>query len=217
MNIKDGLKLKPTFRIPYYGLRGVEIPDTGRNDFPKFLFDMGCRVGVEIGVDRARFGTKLCEAGLKVYGIDPYMQYIEWKDPNFYRSHYEEAVKNIQGLDYTIIKKISMEALKDFEDESLDFIYIDGNHTFPYIAADIFGWERKLKKGGIMSGHDYAFVIGNREKQPPIVYDGTHVKAAVDACAYIMRVERLYVLGKRFFVAGDITRDKWRSWFWIKK
>ena len=217
MTIQDGLKLKPTFRIPYYGLHGVEIPDTRRNDFPKFLYDMGCRVGVEIGVDRAHFGMKLALAGLKVYGVDPYMQYIEWKAKNSYRSHEDEARRNTQGLDYTIIKKTSMEALKDFEDESLDFVYIDGNHTLPYIAADIFGWERKLKKGGIMSGHDYAFVIGNREKEDPIVYDGTHVKAAVDACAYIMRVGTLYVLGKRFFKEGDVDRDKWRSWFWIKK
>jgi len=215
MNIQDGLKLKPTFMIPYYGLKGVEIPNVLRDAFPKFLFEKGCRVGVEVGVNEGEYGIKLCEAGLKVYGIDPYVAYKAYKPAESYVSHYEQALKNLKGYDYTIIKKFSMDALADFEDESLDFVYIDGNHSLPYITADIFGWEPKLRKGGIMSGHDYAFVRGTREKETPKVYDGTHVKAAVDACAYIMRIEKLYVLGKRVSKKG-VSRDQWRSWFWIK-
>lgn len=108
-----------------------------------------------------------------------------------------------------------MEALADFEDESLDFVYIDGNRTLPYITADIFGWETKLRKGGIMSGHDYAFVRGPREKIMPRVSDGIHVKAGVDACAYIMNVNKLYILGEKDR-NKEKFRDKWRSWFWIK-
>ncbi len=215
MTIKDGLKLEPTFMIPYYGLRGVEIPDTFRDDLPKFLFESGLRVGVEIGVNEGEYGIKLCKAGLKVYGIDPYVAYKEYKTPESYVSHYEQALKNLAGLNYTIIKKFSMDALADFENESLDFVYIDGNHSLPYITEDIFGWETKLRKGGIMSGHDYAFVRGTREKEIPKIYDGTHVKAAVDACAYIMKVEKLYVLGKRYSEKKG-SRDQWRSWFWIK-
>ena len=184
--------------IPYYGLRGVEIPDVWRDDFPKFLYERGCRVGVEIGVNEGEYGIKLCKAGLKAYGIDPYIAYKEYKEPEAYVSNYEQALKNLKGYDYTIIKKFSMDALADFKNESLDFVYIDGNHSLPYIAEDIFGWQYKLRKGGIMSGHDYAFVRGTREKAIPKIYDGTHFKAAVDACAYIMRVEKLYVLGKRF-------------------
>lgn len=213
MTIQEGLKLKPIFAIPYYGLRGVEIPNIGRDDLPKFLFESGCRIGVEIGVDQGEYGIKLCKAGLKVYGIDSYVDYKGYKTPESYVSHYEQALKNLKGYDYTIIKKFSMDALADFEDGSLDFVYIDGNHFLPYIAADIFGWDSKLRKGGIMSGHDYAFVKGIGERKMPKVYDGIHVKAAVDACAYIMRVEKLYVLGKRV----SKGRDKWRSWFWFKQ
>lgn len=216
MNIKDGLKLKPTLNIPYYAKRGVEIPDVDRNDFAKFLFESGYRVGVEIGVDRGEYGIKLCEAGLKVYGIDSYVAYKQYKEPEFYKSHYEEAVKNLEGYDYTIIKKFSMDALSDFKDESLDFVYIDGNHSLPYIAADIFGWEPKLRKGGVMSGHDYGFVRSFRERQVPKVYDGIHVKAAVNACVYIMNVERLYILGEKDPKKGE-KRDKRRSWFFFKK
>ncbi len=215
MNIKDGLKLEPTFNIPYYGLKGVEIPNVGRDDLPKFLFESGRRVGVEIGVDQGEYGIKLCEAGLKVYGIDSYVAYKDYKEVRSYESHYEQAVKNLAGLNYTIINKFSKDALEDFEDESLDFVYIDGCHSLPYVAADIFGWEAKIRKGGVISGHDYAFVRGVRERKMPRVYDGVHVKGAVDLCAYIMRVPRLYVLGERRKKEGQ-KRDKWRSWFWIK-
>lgn len=216
MSIKDGLKLKPVFQIPYYGLRGVEIPDVGRDDLPKFLFESGFRVGVEVGIDKGEYGIKLCEAGLKVYGIDPYIAYDAYKAPESYESHLEHATKNLKGYDYTIINKTSIEALKDFEDESLDFVYIDGNHTLPYITMDIFGWERKVKKGGIISGHDYAFVRGPREKSEERVYDGIHVRAGVDACAYVMNADRLYILGEKEKKEGQ-KRDKWRSWFFYKK
>ncbi len=215
MSIKDGLKLEPTFAIPYYGLRGVEIPDVGRDDLPKFLFETGRRVGIEVGVNEGEYGIKLCHAGLKVYGIDPYVAYREYKSPKSYVSHYLQALANLEGYDYTIIKKFSMDAVEDFEDESLDFVYIDGNHSLPYITADIFGWEPKLRKGGVMSGHDYAFVRGPREREMPRVYDGVHVKAGVDSSAYIMNVDRLYILGEKAKKEGH-KRDKWRSWFWIK-
>ena len=215
MTIQDGLKLEPKFMIPYYGLKGVEIPNVGRDELPKFLFESGCRVGVEVGVNQGEFGIKLCQAGLKVYGIDSYVSYPGYKEPESYENHYEEALANLKGYDYTIIKKFSMNALADFKDESLDFVYIDGNHFLPYVSADIFGWDTKLRKGGIMSGHDYAFVKGIGERSLPKVYDGIHVKAAVDACAYIMRVPRLYILGERPRKEGQ-KRDKWRSWFWIK-
>ena len=216
MNIKDGLKLAPTFDIPLHGRRGVEIPDVGRYNQPEFLFASGCRTGVEIGVDRGDYGIKLCQAGLKVYGIDPYVVYEAYKPPETDSvGRYEQALANLQGYDYIIIKKFSVDALNDFEDNSLDFVYIDGNHTLPYITADIFGWERKVRRGGIISGHDYAIVKGIRERQEPKVYDGTHVKFAVDAFVYIARIPRLYVLGTRRNKPG-LKRDKWRSWFFFK-
>lgn len=151
-----------------------------------------------------------------MYGVDSYLRYDAYKAEGKYESHFEKAVANLKGYDYTIINKLSMDALNDFEDNSLDFVYIDGNHTLPYIAADIFGWERKVRKGGIISGHDYAVVKGPRERQQPKTYDGVHVKLAVDACAYIMRIPKLYVLGERPKKEGQ-KRDKWRSWFFFKQ
>lgn len=213
MSIQDGLKLEPTFSVPYhYGKIGVEMPQVGRDDFPKFLFDRGYRVGVEVGVFDGKYGVKLCKAGLKMYGVDPYVRYDEYKG-KMYGRHYEEAIKNLKGYDYTIIKKFSMDALNDFEDGSLDFVYIDANHTLPYITEDIFGWARKVRIGGVISGHDYCFTKISGSRKNTIDLNGVHVKGAVDLCAYIMRIDRLYILGKK----TEKGRDEWRSWFFFKQ
>jgi hypothetical protein len=56
-----------------------------------------------------------------------------------------------------IIKKWSLDAVKDFKRESLDFVYIDANHNYDSIMQDIIQWTRKVKPGGIVSGHDYHY------------------------------------------------------------
>lgn len=48
-----------------------------------------------------------------------------------------------------------MEALKQFKDNSLDFVYIDGNHDYQFVLDDITGWTKKVKMGGAVAGHDY--------------------------------------------------------------
>ncbi len=181
MKIKDGLKLKGKF---------VEIPGAGRNDFARFLFEEGFRVGVEVGVNQGEYGIILCKAKLKVYGVDCWENYDGYKRTGTYVSHYEQV-----GL-YA----------------PFDCCFIDANHTLPYVVADIFGWEKKVRRGGIISGHDYA-VINFGENKTPRVYDGCHVKVAVNACVDIMKIPKLYVLGER----GDKSKDKWRSWFFFKQ
>ena len=42
-----------------------------------------------------------------------------------------------------------------FKENSVDFIFIDGNHYSPYIDNDIKAWYPKLKNGGYIAGHDY--------------------------------------------------------------
>jgi len=210
MKIKKGLKLQGKPRGQK--CRTIEIPNAGRDDFAKFLFEEGYRTGVEIGVNEGEYGIILCKAGLKVSGVDPWEEYDNYRRPLGYRSHYEEAVKTLKDYDYTIIKKYSIDALDDFEDNSLDFVYIDGNHTLPYVCADIFGWERKVRRGGIIAGHDYAYIRGYKEKDNPPIFDGCHVKGAVDTCVHIMNIPTLYLLGERY----SKTRDQWRTWFFFR-
>jgi hypothetical protein len=53
------------------------------------------------------------------------------------------------------IKKNSVDAAKEFEDNSLDCVYIDGEHLYDYIRSDIYAWKDKIKDGGVLCGHDF--------------------------------------------------------------
>lgn len=99
-----------------------------------------------------------------------------------------------------------MEAVKDFDDESVDFVYIDGNHEFKYVAEDICEWSKKVKKGGVISGHDYTYSV-------PYHTYACHVKHVVLAYTAAYYIRRWYVLGLR----NDPGRDKWRSWMFFKQ
>jgi predicted O-methyltransferase YrrM len=48
-----------------------------------------------------------------------------------------------------------MKAVRDVADESLDFVFIDANHEYTAVRDDIREWTKKVRVGGIVSGHDY--------------------------------------------------------------
>jgi len=67
----------------------------------------------------------------------------------------EELRLNIRGLRIVIIEGTSEEAAKRIASDSVDLVFIDANHKYPYIKADIINYWPKVKLGGIMLGHDY--------------------------------------------------------------
>ena len=70
---------------------------------------------------------------------------------------YQEFLSNISPVSHVInpVKSISWDAATMYEDESLDFIFIDAAHDYNSVRKDILAWFPKLKKGGIIAGHDY--------------------------------------------------------------
>jgi predicted O-methyltransferase YrrM len=67
-----------------------------------------------------------------------------------------EPVKNNIG----IIRSISWEGAKNYNDESLDFVFIDAGHDYESVIKDLNAWYPKVKKGGVISGHDYHYNVG---------------------------------------------------------
>ena len=109
-----------------------------------------------------------------------------------------------------IIREGSAEALEYVADNSLDFVYIDANHDFPNFTFDIHNWSKKVREGGIISGHDYANFSYKKHN---------HVKRALDAYARCYRMQPLFIVGSKDYPDGKPTetRDKYRSWMWVKK
>ena len=54
-----------------------------------------------------------------------------------------------------IIKGFSLEVVNKFDDETFDWIYIDANHNYDSVKADLVAWIPKVKIGGWISGHDW--------------------------------------------------------------
>lgn len=174
-----------------------------RNELPQFFKERGYKTGAEIGVLRGEFTEQFCQEGIKMYAIDTWENYLG------YRGHpkeepqaviYETAKRRLAPYGCVLIKKSSMDALNDFKDRSLDFVYIDGNHALPFIINDIYWWFRKVKNGGILAGHDYEL-----NGWSPYQFQVCHVKYAVDLCAEIFGMK-----------TQVLNRDKHPSWMWIK-
>ncbi|MFX1501170.1 MAG: class I SAM-dependent methyltransferase, partial [Promethearchaeota archaeon] len=118
--------------------------------------------GVEIGVNTGKNAKSLFrELNIKdLYLIDCWENYIdEYYHIEQTNENYLRVLKIFENkCQVKIIKKYSNEAISLFDDNSLDFVYIDGNHKYNYVFDDLELWYPKLKDKGIIGGHDIFYV-----------------------------------------------------------
>ena len=133
-----------------------------RNGLAKMFAEKGFTKGVEVGVCKGTFSKVLCKANpnLELKSVDPYkVMYYEAHSQQWGEEGTEElfnmATNLLKPYNTEIVRESSLEAVRDFDYESIDFVYIDGAHEFDYVMCDIIEWGRRVKKGGIISGHDY--------------------------------------------------------------
>ncbi len=197
----------------------VDIPNMGRDDLAVLFAEVGLLKGAEIGVERGLYSEVLCKASpyIQLSCIDPWsagaydpkaaIDAVDTEQSK-YDERFEEAKQRLSTYpNARIIRKPSLDALDMFEDESLDFVYIDANHDFPNFINDLHNWSKKVRPGGIVSGHDYAVFSYKKHN---------HVKRALDAYARCYRMIPLFIVGSLEVKEGEI-RDKYRSWFWVKQ
>ena len=69
----------------------------------------------------------------------------------------EEARRNVArfGTKAVLVRKSSVEAAAQFEDASIDFVYLDARHTYDAVMEDLEAWWPKVRPGGIVAGEDY--------------------------------------------------------------
>jgi predicted O-methyltransferase YrrM len=60
----------------------------------------------------------------------------------------------------TPLRMPSLDAAEHFEDESIDFVFLDAGHDYESISADIEAWLPKVVPGGTLAGHDYEWYFG---------------------------------------------------------
>jgi hypothetical protein len=117
-------------------------------------------VGTEIGVFKGENSISLLsELHIKtLYLIDPYMPYVDsGAKIRFCDTKDVYAIARINLKNYKQAKFMrlpSEEAAKEIS-EALDFVYIDGNHSYEFVKKDIELYWELLKHGGVIGGHDY--------------------------------------------------------------
>lgn len=192
----------------------VEIPGTNRETFAKLLTELDLNLGVEMGVEQGLYSEILCKANpnIELYSVDAWTAYKGYRDHVSQEKldGFLEITKNrLKPYRATVIKGFSMDVVKQFKDESLDFVYIDGNHEYQATVNDICEWQKKVKVGGIVSGHDYILRKDNGYLM--------HVPMAVNGYCESYNIAPLFILGKKTDPKPpEGIRDTARSWFYVK-
>ena len=191
----------------------IEIPNVGRDSLPHIFREVGFTVGAEIGVERGLYTKQLVKANpnLQMFAIDPWITYkgytSAWNN-DIFEDFYLTTQERLKGYNVHFIRSFSMDALANFEDGQLDFVYIDGNHALPFVAQDIAGWDKKVRSGGIVAGHDYTQARRNRTTK-------VDVKEAVHAYTKDENISPWFLLGSEGKMPGEV-RDNSRTWLWVK-
>lgn len=148
-------------------MRPPERPFTCRSVLGLLLNDLGLTgVGVEVGVQQGVFAKHLLRTwyGRLLYLVDCWREQPrevyndpgnapDWAQDQFLA----ETVRNVFPFvgRYALLPMMSTEAARRCPDASLDFVYLDANHDWDAVAADLRAWAPKVKPGGVLAGHDY--------------------------------------------------------------
>lgn len=88
-------------------------------------------------------------------GSDEHLSIVEQHGGTLYKTFRRnmELAKIDQFV--TPIQMSSVVASQQFQDESIDFVFIDAAHDYENVKADLNAWYPKLKRNGVIAGHDY--------------------------------------------------------------
>lgn len=150
--------------MPYYAQRTghmLHLQDL-INDYLVGKKDL---VGIEIGSYGGESTEMFLNSGAfkSFYCIDPWMAEFDPNDPTGDDGlSMAEQVFDQRFKDNPVVKKVKMlsdDAIKVFDtwfkDQSVDFIYIDGNHQYEAVLHDLINYVPLVKIGGVIAGHDY--------------------------------------------------------------
>lgn len=203
------------YNIKLDGRYLIDIPEMiGAADLAKLFAELNFIDGVEIGTDQGEYAELLCKVNprLELTCVDPWkaeayepgQQPESGEDQAFFDKRYEETVKRLEPYFINIKRDTSMSVVRDFKDNSLDFVYIDGNHDLLNVIQDMQYWVKKVKPGGILAGHDYV-------RYPSRKFN--HVQKAVNAFTTAYHLLPVFLVTP---TNKGMKRDRFRSWFLVK-
>lgn len=131
-----------------------------------FLEHISARRVAEIGVWKGEFALHLlssCQYIEQYYMIDPWRNLQTWDKPfnvsqEEFDQIYKTAMNNTQNYSTkrTVLAQETKNAVANIDKRSLDFAYIDGDHTLRGIVLDLFCILSRVRHGGFVGGDDFS-------------------------------------------------------------
>lgn len=153
-------------------------------NFYQFISDMPhlrrfVEIGVYTGASVTFLAKRLMARGtpFELYAVDLWDQvgqtnYDRTIDPAIWKEFSERINREGVAGHIRILQKDSVNAAAEFQDKSVDFAFIDANHSYEHVVADINAWLPKIRTpGGILAGHDYGEPCGVKQAVDELLGD----------------------------------------------
>jgi hypothetical protein len=150
--------------------------------------------GVEVGVYRGDHAANILNY-LRIemlHLVDPWLPYVNvdtgLRDAeSLHDENYETVLSRFSGNPrVTVHRKTSLDAAQNFPEASLDFVYLDGDHSYEAVSEDLRAWWPKVKPFGVLGGDDFGHCSGHG------------VIRAASEFSFSMSVPLLYVGDRQF-------------------
>lgn len=161
--------------------------DLNRYHIPDLIKLYNYKNYTEIGIAKGDFILNvLARTKINIaYGVDPFLPLTSnqcgWNgtniciDQEIQNQNKSNCLKKLEHHKnrFKFYNLSSVDYGKSLQDNTLDIVFIDGDHSEEGVTNDLEIYYKKIRKGGLLVGHDYGGDFGNCEKV-------VNVKPAVD-------------------------------------
>jgi hypothetical protein len=147
----------------------AERAETRADIWTEFLRRIDARTVVEVGVYRGALAAQLLDACPSIeayYMIDPWRHLDDWnkpanRDDDVFAAYYAEALERTRShaLRRVVLRGRTTEVIDEIPDDTLDFAYVDGDHTLRGVTVDLLRVYPKVRDGGWIAGDDFSRTI----------------------------------------------------------
>ena len=171
-------------------------------DVAKTLHDgmVMVEVGSWLGRSAALMGVEIANSGKQatLICVDPWVDGgPDLRDTKHFKNQtkpiIDQFIENTKPVrqHISMLRMTSLEAVSKFNDGSVDFLMLDGDHCYEAVKADIKAWLPKMKPGGLLTGDDYGWPGVNRAAHEAF---GDRVNATW------VKHHKNYLLGKSYWM-----------------
>lgn len=134
-----------------------------RDDLGAWMTARGYHVAAEIGVWRGDFSARVLSTwGGTLHMIDGWRHLDNYQDQcNLTDAEHDVCFAAAQKVAEAFMprgviwRELTPAAAANFPDKFFDLVYLDANHSYEAVMADLAAWAPKIRPGGTFAGHDY--------------------------------------------------------------